>query len=218
MLSLQKHPEELIGSHLWWLGIAALFISLPLIFGLFWPVSLNNICSVLWAVSILVPVLKGWDDCFRYEPPLVCHSGLKQIGNPVKHFDPAVRGNPETETSIAGLIYAIDQELKKKCPRPITILVVDDIKQDLEGKHELVHDDNSDSASARAGYIVGRIKEGPFKSSEVEALSIVARSSRHGSENDMNKDDGMARDGSVSVYGLWAVKQGEGSRGSKVNN
>jgi hypothetical protein len=49
---------------------------------------------------------------------------------------------------------------------------------------------------------------------------MVAGSSWYSSKNDgNNKDKEMARDGSVAVYGLWAVKPVEGgSRASKMNN
>ena len=93
------------------------------------------------------------------------------------------------------VVGAINKQVDKENENDLALEMADDIKREV--LHRVLQSD---------------------KYREVRTDSITAGPSRHDPNSDVYNDKEAAFDGSVTVYGVWAVKQGEGSRASKSNN
>jgi hypothetical protein len=128
----------------------------------------------------------------------------------------------EDETSsklLEGLMVEVD-EIRKNgehgCSLPMAMFVVGSTdRRNLKEKLELTYGGNAGLARGRSEYIAEKIGK---RLPGVKVLSLITGSSWHGLGNDPKKEEEMARDRSVTVYGLWAVKPVEGSGASKINN
>jgi hypothetical protein len=168
--------------------------------------------------------------CFPNPPPPVnvltptgCDYGFKRIDPSVESFLPGAHDSSKAETStklFRDLMVKIDEikeDAEQGCPLPMAMFVVGSTdRRNLKEKLDLTYGGNTGLARGRAEPIAEEIRK--RLPGDVKVLSLITGSLWHGLEDDPKKEEEMARDRSVTVYGLWAVKQMEDSRASKINN
>lgn len=134
-----------------------------------------------------------------------CGGGFDAIGE----IGPFVPGETilSKNADLGKLLTGVDKKNIEHCGKPIAIFLVGSTdRRILEGKRKSAYGGNSGLARSRADQI-GNVIKGRLSSDEgVKFVSLISGPAWHGLENDPANEEQMARDRSVSVYGLWKTK------------
>jgi hypothetical protein len=138
-----------------------------------------------------------------------CRGGFDAVGE----IGPFVPGESilSKNVDLGKLLTGVDQKNTEHCGKPIAIFLVGSTdRRVLEGKQKSAYGGNSGLARARADHIGNVIKGRLSFDERVKFVSLISGPAWHGLENDPGNEEQMARDRSVSVYGIWKTKSASG--------
>jgi hypothetical protein len=139
-------------------------------------------------------------------PQAKCGGGFDTIGE----IGPFVPGETilSKNADLGKLLTGVDQKNIEHCGKPIAIFLIGSTdRRVLEGKLKSAYGGNAGLARARADYIKNKLSP----AEGVKFVSLISGPAWHGLENDPGNEEQMARDRSVSVYGLWKTKADSGN-------